>query len=115
MFKYFAIVSELDLTPGGGYSHVKTYGDVPQFWVGFCKKFQNMGPIFHEKIPNYWSNLKIWCVFMAKTQEMGTILRKILKYGCLFLEKLPLNMDMVLSCRLHIPDQSKSDSPTPSI
>ena len=33
-----------------------------QFWVGFLQEIPNMGPIFHEKIPDYGSdfqNLKI--------------------------------------------------------
>ena len=45
--------------------------------------------------------VKILCIFVAKSQEMGTFFQKIRKYG--FLEKLPLNM--VLE---HIHDQSKS-------
>ena len=67
-----------------------------------------MGPIFHEKIPNYGSDFqnfpgfaikphKIWCAFVAKSQEMGTFLRKkSLNMGACFLEKLPLNMSMGL-------------------
>ena len=30
----------------GGYSHVKTYGDVPQFWVGFLQEIPKHGSHF---------------------------------------------------------------------
>ena len=94
--------------PGGGgvgKSHVKTYGDVPQFWISVLQESLNMSPTFQEKIPNCgsdfqncepWKILKIWCVFVAKLQELSrpTFFRKIPNYGYLFLEKLPLNMWM---------------------
>ena len=38
--------------------------------------------------------LKIWCVFEAKTQEIGIFFRIIPKYGYLVLEKIILNMGM---------------------
>ena len=38
-------------------------------------------------------NLKIWCVFEAKSLEMGIFFfEKIPTYGYLFLEKLPMGM-----------------------
>ena len=69
--------------PGGGYSHVKTYMDVLQFWVIFLQEI----PLNHEKICNYgsdfqnflckpWEMLQIRCVFAAKSQEMGTFFQK---------------------------------------
>ena len=53
-----------------------------------CKKSLNVGPIFHEEIPNYGSDfqnipeskpqkiLRLWCVSVAKSQEMGAYFRK---------------------------------------
>ena len=63
----------------GGYLPVKKFGDVLQNGSAVCKKSLKMGPIFHEKIPNYGSDflnfpgfakvLTIWCLFVAKLQE----------------------------------------------
>ena len=78
-------------------------GDLPPKWVSFCKKSLNMGPIFHEKISNYGSDLqKFWGFRIENSQEFwkfGVLLwqemvtffsDKIPKYGYLrvFLEKI---------------------------
>ena len=89
-----------------GYSYVKTYGDVPQFWVGFLQEIPKHGSHIHEKIPNSGSVfqglpgfpiLKIRCVFVAKSQKMGTFFaEKSLNIGAYFWKILPLNMGMSL-------------------
>ena len=49
-----------------------------------------MGPIFHEKIPNYgsdsepWKILKFLCVFVPKLQEMCIFLENSLNMGTYF-------------------------------
>ena len=59
---------------GEGYSHIKTYGDVPQNELGFCKKSLDMGTTFHWKIPRHGSTFlvkapghgwPIWLVFVC--------------------------------------------------
>ena len=108
---------------GGTHMMIKTYGICYKNRSVFCKKSLTMGPIFHESLTMgqsfkiSWVHyakprkiVKIWCVFVAKSQEVDTFYRKIPKYGYLF-EKLPLNMVWVLSCRWHIHDQSKSEYP----
>ena len=95
-----------------GYSHVKTYGDVPQFWV-FLQEINNNGSHFHEKIPNYgsdfqkfsgicianpekfwefgvflWQNRTKWVLFSEKSLNMGTF----------FGENYPWTWVWVLSC-----------------
>ena len=93
--------------PGAGYSHFKTiqatYKDVPQNGLVFCKKSlkksQTTGlifKIFQGLLHEPQKIVKIWCVFVAKSHEIGTFFRKIPKYWYLFLEKLPLNIGMDL-------------------
>ena len=114
----------------GGYSHVKTYGDVPQFrggflqeipkftWVPFfMKKSLTMGLIFNSELQKI---LKIWCAFVAKSPEMVTFFpEKSLNMGTYFWKKLPPNMGMGLKlpaalprpiqiCVLPLPDNSPS-------
>ena len=69
----------------------------------FLQEFPiNMGPIFHEKkIRNYGSDfqnfpgakpqtiLKIWCVFVAKSQKMGTFFGTPLNMGTYFWKNYP--------------------------
>ena len=79
----------------------------------------NMGPIFHEKIPNYGSDFQnfpgfamIRCVSVAKPYEMGTfLLKKSLNMGTIFEKNYPWTWVWVLSCRWHILDQSESETP----
>ena len=66
---------------GGGYSHVKTYGDVLQFWVGFLQEILKHGSHFHEKSLTLglifkifrgsqnepWQIFKDLCLFVAKS------------------------------------------------
>ena len=82
--------------PGRGYSHVKTYGNALQNGLVSCKISINMGPIFNKKILNCgsdvlnWEILKIWCVFVAKSQEMGTcFFFKSINMGTYFRKNYP--------------------------
>ena len=74
-----------------GYSHVKTYGDVPQFWIGFLQEIPKHGSHFSWKNRNCGSDfqkfpgfseprqiLKVWCIFAAKSQKkkMATLSQK---------------------------------------
>ena len=65
----------------GGYSYVRTYEDVPQFWVGFLQESPKHGShFFIKKIPNYGSDFQhfeILVFFVGKSQEMGTYFWKI--------------------------------------
>ena len=77
----------------GGYSHAKTYGDVPQFWVVFfffffffLKEIPKHGSHFYEKFLTMGVIFKISGVRIANP---GKILKKIAKNGYLFSEKLP--------------------------
>ena len=70
---------------GGGTAHMLRHTGLCRF---FFKKSVDMGPIFHEKIPNDYVSVKIWCVLGAKSQEIGTFLIKIPTHGYLFLEKI---------------------------
>ena len=40
-----------DALKPGGYSHIKTYGDVPPFWVGFLQEISRHGYHFSLKNP----------------------------------------------------------------
>ena len=102
----------------GRYSHVKTYGDVPQFRVGFFfNKTLNMGPFFMEKVPKYgfdfqnvpefametpwiFENLLCSC---GKIARNVCFVRKIPKY---FWKNYPWTWVWVLSFRRYIPDKS---------
>ena len=61
----------------------------------FLKKSLDMGPIFHEKIRNYGSNLFEPRKILKRIAKNGyRISEKSLNMGTFFLEKLPFNMGM---------------------
>ena len=45
------IYNQRGVGPGGGYSHVKAYGDVPPKWVTFSAKILRHGSHFGQKNP----------------------------------------------------------------
>ena len=64
-----------------------------QFWVSSLQSL-NMGPIFHEKIPNYGFDFQNF-LGSHLVYEMGTLFLEIsLNMGTYFLKNYPLNMGM---------------------
>ena len=85
----------------------------------FCKKSLNMGPIFHEKI-NFGSdfqNCEDLVFLLQNHQKKKWVLfsRKSLHVVTYFWKHYPWTWVWVLSCRRHIPDQSKSDYTHPQL
>ena len=54
-------------------------------------------------------NLKIWCVFEAKSLEMGIFSKKSLHMVTYFWKNYPWAWAWVLSRRRHVTDEAKSD------
>ena len=89
----------------------------------FLKKSLNMGPIFHAKISNYGSdfqsfeNLECFCGKISKNVFFFFFFFffwKNPKHWYLFWKTYPWTWVWLRSCRRHIPDQSKSEKPSPS-
>ena len=79
------------VNPQGGYSHFKTYGDVPHFWVGFLKEISKHGSIFHGKNPYFLIRDFIGLIFKIFPGFAWENFEKIAKNGYFFSEK-SLNM-----------------------
>ena len=89
----------------------------PNFGSFLCKNFLNMGVFMKKsitmglilKISKFFeifeNILRIWCVFAARNGYLFS--EKIPKYGYLW------TWEWVLSCRRHIPNQTKSETPPP--
>ena len=64
------LLSTWDCEAGRGrYSHVKTYGDVLQKWVGLLQEIPKYGSHF-GKIPNYGSDFQNFPEFAVRTPEI---------------------------------------------
>ena len=79
---------------GGGLLHVKTYRDVPSKWVGSLQEISRHGT--HGKISMFLifnifqslqENFENLCVFLAKSQEIGTYFQKNPSMGAYFFLK----------------------------
>ena len=95
-------------TPGEGGTHILRHtGMCRNFGAFFWEKSLNMGPIFHEKIPNYGSDFQNFPGFaenFEKIAKNGSLFsEKSLNMGTFFEKNYPWTWVWVPSCQRHIP------------